>query len=54
MGKSKRGKIEWDDMSYGEAYRHIGKKTTQKTHKSMKDYSRKGKFKKNWTEELED
>jgi hypothetical protein len=35
-------------MSYGEASHHIGKKTTEKVHKSKKDYSRKGKSKKNW------
>jgi hypothetical protein len=48
MGKSKyRNNVEWDDMTYGEAQHHIGKKTTQKTHKSKKDYSRKPKYK-NW------
>jgi|TARA_B100000902_G_scaffold389701_1_gene437319 hypothetical protein len=35
-------------MSYGEASHHIGKKTTEKVHKSSKEYSRKGKHKKNW------
>lgn len=53
MAKSKYQKdLDWDDMSYGEAQHHIGKKMTQKTHKSNKDYSRKGKNKKNW-EDLE-
>ena len=40
--------LSWDDMSYGEASHHIGKKTTEKVHKSSKEYSRKGKHKKNW------
>tara|TARA_Y100000389_G_C17353304_1_gene459684 strand:- start:830 stop:952 length:123 start_codon:yes stop_codon:yes gene_type:complete len=35
-------------MSYGEASHHIGKKTTEKVHKSNKEYSRKGKHKKDW------
>jgi hypothetical protein len=41
-------KLDWDDMTYGEASHHIGRKTTEKVHKSKKDYSRKGKSKKNW------
>ncbi len=41
-------KLSWDDMSYGEASHHIGKKTTERVHKSKKDYSRKGKSKKDW------
>jgi hypothetical protein len=41
-------KLSWDDMSYGEASHHIGKKTTEKVHKSSKEYSRKGKHKQNW------
>jgi len=32
-------------MTYGEASHHIGKKMTEKTHKSQKDYSRKTKHK---------
>jgi len=49
MGKSKyQKKLDWDDMSYGEASHHIGKKMTEKTHKSKKDYSRKGKSKQNY------
>jgi hypothetical protein len=44
-------KLGWDDMSYGEASHHIGKKTTEKVHKSNKEYSRKGKHKKNWNSE---
>jgi hypothetical protein len=36
-------------MSYGEASHHIGKKTTERVHKSKKDYSRKGKSKKDWS-----
>jgi phosphoserine aminotransferase len=47
MGKSKyRNTVDWDDMSYGEAQHHIGKKTTQKTHKSKKDFRRKPKHNK--------
>ncbi len=38
-------KLSWDDMTYGEASHHIGKKMTEKTHKSKKDYSRKSKHK---------
>ena len=41
-------KLDWDDMTHGEASHHIGKKTTEKVHKSNKDYSRKGKSKKDW------
>ena len=41
-------KLDWDDMTYGEASHHIGRKTTEKVHKSKKDYSRKGKSKRNW------
>jgi len=41
-------KLDWDDMTYGEASHHIGRKTTEKVHKSKKDYSRKGKSKKDW------
>jgi len=41
-------KLDWDDMTHGEASHHIGKKMTEKTQKSKKDYSRKGKSKKNW------
>ena len=39
-------KLSWDDMTYGEASHHIGKKTTEKVHKSQKDYNRKPKHKK--------
>ena len=35
-------------MTYGEASHHIGKKTTEKVHKSQKDYNRKSKHRKNW------
>jgi hypothetical protein len=35
-------------MTYGEASHHIGKKTTERVHKSKKDYSRKGKNKRQW------
>jgi len=35
-------------MTYGEASHHIGRKTTEKVHKSKKDYSRKGKSKRDW------
>jgi len=38
-------KLSWDDMTYGEASHHIGKKTTERTHKSKKDYTRKPKHK---------
>ena len=38
-------KLNWDDMTYGEVSHHIGKKTTEKVHKSQKDYSRKKKHK---------
>ena len=38
-------KLSWDDMTYGEASHHIGRKTTERTHKSKKDYSRKTKHK---------
>ena len=38
-------KLSWDDMTYGEASHHIGKKTTERNHKSKKDYNRKPKQK---------
>jgi len=47
-------KLDWDDMTHGEASHHIGKKTTEKVHKSKKDYSRKGKSKRNWTDFSDD
>ena len=47
MGKSKyRNKVEWDDMTHGEASHHIGKKMTEKVHKSKKDFKRKPKYNK--------
>jgi len=56
MASKKKGifkeKLDWDDMTYGEASHHIGKKTTEKVHKSKKDYKRKPKHKRdsydNW------
>ena len=44
--------VDWDDMTHGEASHHIGKKMTEKVHKSKKDYKRP-KYK-NWESELED
>jgi len=41
-------KLDWDDMTHGEASQHIGKKMTEKVFKTPKDYSRKGKSKKDW------
>ena len=38
-------KLEWDDMTHGEASHHIGKKMTERTHKSKKDYIRNPKHK---------
>lgn len=43
--KGYQEKLSWDDMTYGEASHHIGKKTTEKVHKSQKDYTRKKKHK---------
>jgi phosphoserine aminotransferase len=37
--------LSWDDMSYGEASHHIGKKMTEKVQKSKKDFKRKSKHK---------
>lgn len=50
MKKSKnknrhQDKLDWDDMTYGEASHHIGKKMTEKVHKSKKDFKRKPKHK---------
>ena len=56
MGKSKyRNKVEWDDMTHGEASHHIGKKMTEKVHKSKKDFKRKPKHNKweNFEEDLD-
>ena len=36
-------KVDWDDMSHGEAKHHIRKKLSQKVVKSKKDYKRKPK-----------
>jgi phosphoserine aminotransferase len=48
MTKSKYQKnLEWDDMSFGEARQHIGKKMTEKSHKIKSDYKRKPKYT-NW------
>ena len=47
-------KLSWDDMTYGEASHHIGKKTTEKVHKSQKQYSRNPKHKKDWGNEMGD
>ena len=47
-------KLSWDDMSYGEASHHIGKKTTEKVHKSQKEYNRKGKHKRKWSDFSDD
>tara|TARA_B110000858_G_C17606750_1_gene382606 strand:- start:379 stop:519 length:141 start_codon:yes stop_codon:yes gene_type:complete len=38
-------------MTMGEASHHIGKKTTEKIHKSRKEYSRKGKSKRKWDDD---
>lgn len=47
MGKSKYQKnVDWDEMSFGEVSHHIGKKMTEKTHKSKKDFKRKPKYNK--------
>lgn len=53
MAKKKyQSKVDWDDMSFGEAAHHIGKKMTQKIVKSKKDYKRKPKSN-SWLDELE-
>lgn len=60
LEKKERGnfqtKLDWDDMTHGEASHHIGKKMTEKVHKSKKDYKRKPKFNKweNYLNEDED
>jgi len=46
-------KLDWDDMTFGEASHHVGRKTTEKVYKSKKDYSRKGKNKRNWEDDLD-
>ena len=51
--KEYQTKVDWDDMTHGEASHHISKKMTEKTHKSEKGYSRKGKSKKKWVDEDE-
>jgi|TARA_R110002072_G_scaffold299494_1_gene475183 hypothetical protein len=38
-------KVDWDDMTQGEASHHIGKKMTEKVQKSKKDFKRKPKHK---------
>ena len=53
MGKKKKTYQKELDFnggwSIGEANHHIGKKTTQRTHKSNKTYTRKQKHKKDLT-----
>ena len=52
MGKKKtyQDKLDFNGgWTAGEASQHIGKKTTQKTHRSKKTYSRKEKHKKDLT-----
>jgi hypothetical protein len=45
MTKSKYQKnLEWDDVSFGEARQHIGKKMTEKVLKTKKEYKRKPKY----------
>lgn len=46
-------KVDWDDMTHGEASHHIGKKMTEKVHKSQKDYKRKPKHNK-WEDYLDE
>ena len=41
-----QNKVDWDDMTHGEASHHISKKMTEKVQKSQKDYKRKPKFNK--------
>jgi hypothetical protein len=50
MKKSKdyQKKVNWDDMSIGEASHHIGKKMTEKTHKLKTKFNKKPKYKKDW------
>lgn len=43
--KRHQAKLDWDDMTHGEASHHIGKKMTEKVHKSKKDFKRKSKHK---------
>ena len=52
MGKKKtyQDKLDFNGgWTAGEAIHHIGKKTTQQTHKSKKTYTRKKKHKKDLT-----
>lgn len=44
-------RLNWDDMTFGEASHHISKKTTEKIHKSQKDFKRKSKHKEDWTDD---
>lgn len=46
-------KLNWDDMTHGEASHHIGRKMTEKVHKSQKDYKRKPKNNK-WVDYTDD
>ena len=45
-------KLSWDDMIVGGRSHHIGKKTTEKVHKSQKQYSRKPKHRKGWENDM--
>lgn len=47
-------KVGWDERSFGEMSQQIGKKMTQKTHKTKLDYTRKPKYKKNWLNNSEE
>ena len=47
-------KVNWDERSFGEISHQIGKKMTQKDHKTKLDYTRKPKYKKNWLNDSDD
>lgn len=47
-------KVGWDERSFGELSQQIGKKMTEKTHKTKLDYTRKPKYKKNWITDSDD
>ena len=50
---SHRERLDWDDMTFGEASQHISRKTTEKVHKSQKDFRRKSKHKDDWNDDSE-
>jgi len=51
--KDYQKKVNWDDMSIGEASHHIGKKMTEKIHRPKNKIGKKPKYKKDLFEDTD-